>query len=612
MEQAVNILSSVFGYETFRQGQTEVIEAMANHQDVLAIMPTGSGKSLCYQIPALMSEGITVVVSPLVSLMKDQVRELMAVGVRGAYINSSLSESQINKALINLSQGMYKIVYVAPERLMTPRFLSAISQVKVDFIAVDEAHCLSQWGHDFRSSYLSIPDFIATFETRPTIASFTATANVKTQHDILAYLGLQEPLVVKNSYDRPNLYFSVEVVANRRKFIEYYVQKNAGESMVIYASTRKEVEKIAGYLVALGVKATYYHAGLTSDERTRHQDAFIFGEADVIVATNAFGMGINKPDVRHVIHHNLPKDLESYYQEAGRAGRDGEPARCTLLFSRADIVLNRKMLVSSSEMYETSKEQQFYKNKALDAMIQYATTTSCLRRVMLNYFNEEMTCDCHNCLNCDTIFEEKDITEEARVICHYVADLQHVHRQIGKERVMQSLMNIEGETSPIVSDWLGSLADKSKKDVTDIMDYLLDHHFISMDVLNYYVLNLTDTGRTWLETDALLMMPLRKKTAYQALKINKKDQVVSELNMSVEDQELYEQLTHLRKELAQEKQLPAYVIFNNKSLMEMAISKPQTKAEFLAVKGVGESKYETYGEAFIKAIQEFLGTSSNS
>ncbi|MGX7030278.1 DNA helicase RecQ [Vagococcus zengguangii] len=606
MEQAVNILSSVFGYETFRQGQTEVIETIANQQDVLAIMPTGSGKSLCYQIPALMAEGITIVVSPLVSLMKDQVRELLAAGIRGAYINSSLSEAQINKALFNLSQGMYKIVYVAPERLMTPRFLAAVSEVPVSLIAVDEAHCLSQWGHDFRSSYLAIPEFIATFEARPTIAAFTATANVKTQHDILAYLGLQEPLIVKNSYDRPNLYFAVEVVANRRKFVEYYVQKNPGESTVIYASTRKEVEKIANFLVELGVKATYYHAGLSSDERTRHQDAFIFGEADVIVATNAFGMGINKPDVRHVIHYNLPKDLESYYQEAGRAGRDGEPAKCTLLFSRADIVLNRKMLVSSSEMYETSDEQQFYKNKSLDAMVQYATTTSCLRRVMLNYFNEERSSDCDNCLNCQTTFEEREITEEARAVMHYLAELQQAHRQIGKERVIQSLMMAESDASPINSDWLGSLADKTKLEVTEVMDYLLDHYFISMDVLNYYVLSLTERGQAWLMEETPLMMPLRKKTAYQALKNEKKSKKTSELVISADNQSLYNRLADLRKELAQEQNLPAYVVFGNKSLAEMATYQPQTKEAFLAIKGVGESKYETYGEVFIQAIQAYL------
>ncbi|MGX6962527.1 DNA helicase RecQ [Vagococcus xieshaowenii] len=608
MKQAEQLLANIYGYETFRPGQLEVIEAITKQQDVLAIMPTGSGKSICYQLPALMTEGVCIVVSPLVSLMKDQVRELLAAGIRGAYINSSLTDNQINKALFNMSQGMYKIVYVAPERLMTPKFLEAVKEVTISMIAVDEAHCLSQWGHDFRSSYLAIPEFIELFDKRPTIAAFTATANIKTQHDILAYLGLNQPLVIKNSYDRPNLYFSVEVVANRRKFVEYYVQRHEGESIIIYASTRKEVERVAGFLSDLGVKTTYYHAGLTREERTRHQDAFIFSEVDVIVATNAFGMGINKPDVRHVIHYNMPKDLESYYQEAGRGGRDGEPATCILLFSRADIVMNRKMLVSSSDLYETSDEQRLYKNKSLDAMIQYATTTSCLRRVMLNYFNETLTEDCQHCLNCQTDFDEKDITKEADAVCSYIAELQQAHRLVGKERVIQSLITVDNETSPIASDWLGSLADNTKTEVTEVIDYLLDHSFIEMDILNYYVLSVTDKGMDWLGNGATLRMPLRKKTAYQSAKVKAgtKESPPTELVVTKDNESLYNELILLRKTLAKEQQLPAYVIFNNKSLVEMATYRPKSKEAFLAIKGVGEAKYDSYGEVFMTLIRDYL------
>lgn len=605
MQSAHELLMSIYGYSEFRKGQLEVIDAINQKQDVLAIMPTGSGKSVCYQLPALMGEGVSIVVSPLVSLMKDQVRELKAAGIRGAYINSSLSEKQTNQALFNMSQGMYKIIYVAPERLLTSKFLQAVSQLKVDIIAVDEAHCISQWGHDFRGSYLDIPTFCEMFSERPTLAAFTATANIKTQNDILNYLGLQQPLMIKNSYDRPNLYFSVEVVANRRQFIGQYIQQYQGESTIIYSSTRKEVEKITVFLREQGVQVTHYHAGLSSEERTRNQDAFIFGEVDVIVATNAFGMGINKPDVRHVIHYNMPKDLESYYQEAGRGGRDSEPAKCTLLFSRADIVLNRKLMESSSETFNTSSEQLLYKNKSLDAMVQYATTTSCLRRVMLNYFNEELEKDCGNCSNCQTTFEEIAIAETSVTICSYILSLQKVNRLIGKERVIQSLLGSEKGNSPIASDLVGSLADYKKIELTEIMDYLLDHSFVQMDVMNYYVLNLTQKGQEWLENPSALMMPLRKK---QTIKANVKGtkKTLTPIELPEEDKSLYESLTQLRSEICKEQKVPAYIIFNNASLVEMARLKPTTKSAFLKIKGVGEAKYESYGELFIEVIEQAI------
>ena len=414
------VLERYFGYRSFRRGQEDVVDSLLSGRDALAIMPTGAGKSLCYQVPALMLDGVTLVVSPLISLMKDQVNALTAQGVRAAYLNSSLSDVQFDKALRNMANGIYKIVYVAPERLKSSRFIRAAKSIRIPLIAVDEAHCVSQWGQDFRPSYLNIAEFIAELPERPTIGAFTATATAEVKQDIVRILGLRDPIEVTTGFDRPNLFFSVLRPSSKPQTLEKLVRERSGKTGIIYCSTRKRVEEVCSSLCAKGYSATRYHAGLSDEERRKNQDDFVYDRKQIMVATNAFGMGIDKSDVRYVIHYNMPKNLESYYQEAGRAGRDGEDSDCILMFGQQDIETARYFIENTEPNPELTEEQNdAFKKKEeerLSFMIAYCKTKGCLRAYMLRYFGDTADDRCEKCSNCLTSFKTVDVTIDAQKI----------------------------------------------------------------------------------------------------------------------------------------------------------------------------------------------------
>ena len=410
--QAVQTLKTYFGYDTFREGQESVVESILEHRDVLAIMPTGAGKSICYQVPALMLSGITIVISPLISLMQDQVKALNEAGIHAAFINSSLSESQISKALYLAAGGRYKIIYVAPERLENYEFLEFARQVEISMVTVDEAHCISQWGQDFRPSYVKIVDFVKNLPGRPIVSAFTATATEEVKNDILCTLNLEDPKVVITGFDRKNLYYSVENIRRKDDFVMDYIDRHPTESGIIYCSTRKNVDNLFELLFQKGVAVTRYHAGLNNETRKKNQDDFIYDRTPVIIATNAFGMGIDKSNVRYVIHYNMPQSLEYYYQEAGRAGRDGEEAECVLFFSKQDIMINKRLLQYKSTSGQTSDDPVVRANeqRKLNEMIRYCETDECLRQFILSYFGDNSPCTCEKCSNCVVVEDEAEET----------------------------------------------------------------------------------------------------------------------------------------------------------------------------------------------------------
>lgn len=602
-------LKSLWGYEHFRPGQEELIDGILAGRDVVGILPTGAGKSLCYQIPAVLSGGTTLVVSPLISLMSDQVASLIQSGVKAAYLNSSLTERQYREALKRLSGGAYKIVYIAPERLASENFLNSIQQVPIDMVTVDEAHCISQWGHDFRPSYSKIVEFVNSLPYRPVISAFTATATAQVQSDIINTLKLHRPLVTITGFDRPNLYFEVQRRADKMSALMELLDKQRGKNGVIYCATRKAVEEVCDTLTQAGLSATRYHAGLSDMERKINQDDFLYDRKQIMVATNAFGMGIDKSNVSFVVHYNMPKNIESYYQEAGRAGRDGEPAQCTILYSGQDVYTNRFLIENSSDFNEELSDEMRRKIKQkehekLKFITFYCTGTSCLREYILKYFGEAPPNFCGNCTNCQTGFEHIDITAEAQEVVSCVMQMADKKGMFGKVMLVDMLKGKQTErirrygfdTLPSY----GVMADTPERNIRAIVDFLLREEYLSLSVSEYPVIDLSDRWDQMMKDGAAIEMRLPKE------KKETRSRKVSVISGAEET--LFHKLKSLRSRLAAEAGIPAYIIFTDASLRDMCIKLPQTDEEFLSVSGVGRAKLEKYGEEFTAAIKEYMNS----
>lgn len=603
VREKLSVLKEYFGHDSFREGQDRITDSLLGGRDVLGIMPTGAGKSICYQVPALMFDGITIVVSPLISLMKDQVSALLQSGVAAAYINSSLTHAQYLKVLQNTESGKYKIIYVAPERLCAPAFLGICRNLNISMVAVDEAHCVSQWGQDFRPSYLKIPDFIDALNSRPVVGAFTATATGAVRDDIKTLLRLVSPLVVTTGFDRPNLFFSVMQPKNKSIELMKLIKERKNESGIVYCSTRKAVEEVCELLQENGFAATRYHAGLDENERRRNQDDFVYDRATIMVATNAFGMGIDKSNVSFVIHYNMPKNMESYYQEAGRAGRDGRSADCILLYSAKDVRTNQ-FLINNSEPNPdlTEDEQEEVRRRdreRLKQMTFYCTTHKCLRKFILEYFGDKGPERCEKCSNCLSNHENTDITVDAQKIMSCVA---RTGQRYGKKVICDVLRGSKNER--LISAGLsrqstyGIMADCGEKRLRDIIDHLCENGYMTAQGDEYPILKLAPKSRGVLTGQETLRMMLE-------IPQKKKAAAAKDAPLQPADEKLLAALKDLRKSLAMRQSIPAYVIFTDATLIDMCRLKPKTQEEFIEVSGVGQAKSQRYGEVFLAVIAEF-------
>lgn len=602
------VLSQYFGYYKFREGQAELIDNILAGRDVLGIMPTGSGKSLCYQIPALMQKGITLVVSPLISLMKDQVNALVQAGVHAAYLNSSLTPGQQTEVLRRAANQQYQIIYIAPERLVSDAFIQFAEASRIAMVTVDEAHCVSQWGQDFRPNYLKIVDFIERLSYRPVISAFTATATQEVRGDIIAILKLDDPFTITTGFDRENLSYRVIKPADKFHSLLEIAKSNRDKSGIVYCSTRKTVEEVCAKLTESGYSATRYHAGLSDEERFANQDDFIFDRSKVMVATNAFGMGIDKSNVSYVVHYNMPKSIESYYQEAGRAGRDGEPAECVLLYSGQDVRTNLFLIENNQEqngdLSEEMREAVRQKDRErLRAMTFYCSTTDCLRQYILQYFGEKSKNYCGNCSNCNANFETIDITSEAQEIVSCVCRLTERSRSFGKNMIADILHGSKNEKILRFSlDTLsthGVLADISIHRIRTILDYLIENEYLRLTSDEFPVVTLTDRSDEIVKD----LKPL-------AMKLPKEIKTVSPSRRKSADVPvnggLFDLLKKLRTRLAAASHVPAYIIFTDACLKDMCAKLPQTIDEFLEVSGVGDSKAKKYGKVFTELIRGYI------
>lgn len=605
------VLKKYFGYDSFRDGQELMVDSILSGRDVLGIMPTGAGKSLCYQIPALLLSGITLVVSPLISLMHDQVSALNQAGIHAAFLNSSLTPGQYRTALKYTMEGRYKIIYVAPERLMTEEFISIVSELNISMVSVDEAHCISQWGQDFRPSYLRILDFIDQLPYRPVISAFTATATREVREDIMALLNLQDPICLNTGFDRKNLKFIVQHPQDKFKTTLSYVEDHEEDCGIIYCLTRKVVEDVCGKLQREGYQATRYHAGLSDSERKKNQEDFIYDRKKIMVATNAFGMGIDKSNVRYVIHYNMPKNIEGYYQEAGRAGRDGLDSECLLLYAGQDVVTNQffidRMEQQESMDDETAETIQEREKERLKKMTFYCFTNECLRDYILRYFGEYGSNYCGNCSNCLTQFEEKDVTEIAGLLIGCVKTSRQRYgmtvivdtlrgskaARIMKFRMDQNPFYGKGDQVPVFQ-------------LRQVLNFLILHDYLLLTDDEYPIVKLTSLSESVLEGEESVVMKVAKeepkvKKDKKQDKKGKKTKVVEGLDHEV-DRELFQQLRELRLEIAKEEKVPPYIVFSDKTLIHMCQLKPGNKEEMLEVSGVGEMKYGKYGERFLSML----------
>lgn len=606
------ILQKYFGYSSFRPGQKDITDSILSGRDTLGVMPTGAGKSICYQVPALLLEGISIVISPLISLMQDQVTSLVQSGIKAAYINSSLTQGQMDSVIRNAAEGMYKLIYVAPERLESGAFLSFAENTDISMITVDEAHCISQWGQDFRPSYMNIPRFIERLPRRPVVTAFTATATDRVRQDIIRLLEMKDPYTLVTGFDRKNLYFEVRTPADRYAALKQLVKKydEEGRSGIVYCSTRKNVEKIADRLAEEGIAATSYHGGMDETERSVNQEDFIYDRKTVMVATNAFGMGIDKSNVSYVIHFNMPKDVESYYQEAGRAGRDGSPADCILLYSGADIHTARFLIDKSYEQSELSSEEaEVLRNrdmKRLKDMITYCTGAECLRSYILRYFGESSAGECGNCSVCCSDEPYEDITVDSQKIMSCII---RSGQRYGVKMICDMLRGSENDKITAAGldklSTYGIMEDVSEKRIRNITDRLILQGYIEKTEGEYPILRVKQSAAAVLKGEEKISArlpkeePKRKRPAAETAAVSSFDA----------DPRLLAELKLLRSKIASEQRVPAYVVFADSSLLDMCAKKPRTDREFLEVSGVGAVKLERYGADFMKVIAEYASKS---
>lgn len=595
MQEASMLLKKFFGYDEFRVGQKELISNILAGNDVLGIMPTGAGKSICYQIPSMIFTGVTIVVSPLISLMKDQVDSLNQVGIPATYVNSTLSQSEYVQTIENISNNVYKIIYVAPERLNSDVFLNLLQNIDISMFAIDEAHCVSRWGHDFRPSYTEIANVILNLKNRPVVCAFTATATEIVKEDIINLLHLNNPYVLTTGFDRKNLFFGVDSTSDKKDYIKNYILNHSDQSGIIYCLTRKTVDMIYSFLLDLGVSVSKYHAGMSEKDRFLNQENFVYDTTLVMVATNAFGMGIDKSNIRYVIHYNMPKDLESYYQEAGRAGRDGDISECILLFSRSDIVANKFLIDKTS----SSNSGEYQK---LNDMIDYCNTDRCLRKYILEYFGEVPLFDkCNNCSNCNSDVSTTDITIDSKKI---LSCIKRMNERFGTNLVTDVLKG--SHSSRIKSlhfdelSTYGILNDYDKNTIKDLISFLITEGYIVSSNDQYPVLSLSPTAN-----DVLF----GNKTVIIKRKIEKLHNKNKDSGYNLEqpyNKELFDILRDFRMKLSNIYHLPPFIIFADISLKQMATYFPITEDELLKIDGVGKQKLETYGNDFLKVINDFV------
>lgn len=600
MSDKLSVLKDYFGHDSFRDGQEQIVDALLDGRDALCIMPTGAGKSMCYQIPALLFDGVTIVVSPLISLMKDQVGSLVQSGVPAAYINSSLSYPQFLRVLSNVEHGKYKIIYVAPERLLTDGFLDTCKKIKISMVAVDEAHCVSQWGQDFRPSYLKIISFVESLANRPIVGSFTATATNDVKEDIKKILRLKNPFEITTGFDRPNLFFGVIKSSSKDEKLIDLIRERGDRSGIVYCATRKNVESVCELLCDNGFSAARYHAGLDEYERRKNQEDFVFDRKNIMVATNAFGMGIDKSNVTYVIHYNMPKNIESYYQEAGRAGRDGGEADCILLYSPKDVRLNRFMIENSEgndeltiEENEQIRERDF---ERLKYMTFYSTTNDCLRGFILRYFGGEKKAYCGKCSNCLSVHKLVDVTIDAQKIMSCIA---RTGQRYGKTVICDVLKGSKSEK--ILKAELnnqstyGIMKEVTARHIFGTIDFLAEKEYISADN----------------ETEVLKLLPKSRDVLFGRerlvmKKVENSEKVVKTHRPEVPvNSDLLDALKALRKGIASKKSVPAYVIFTDATLIDMCKKCPETPDEMLEVSGVGRTKLEKFGKQFLEEIAKF-------